>query len=115
MQLENSKPGLSFLLIVLYIYIIYIYIYIYIYILLHHYVSINSRYLFTESFSCLWIDNTQTNCSNEPSDHQKTFLINCVDLLNSVDLLNITWAERELINQLAGNACGGRHRSKASI
>ena len=32
----------------------------------------------------------------------------------SVDLSNTMWAQRELINQLAGNACG-RHKTKTTI
>ena len=69
--------------------------------------------MLTESFSCLWVANTQATCNNEPPRP----LEEVPDTLchpPSVDLSNATWLLNELINQIAVNA-NGSHGSKATI
>ena len=68
---------------------IYIYIYIYIYI--------------------SYPQTTDSNKSPKPSE-----VPNRLYHLSSVDLTNTTWAQKDLINQQAGNAYGS-HGTKATI
>ena len=74
-------------------------VYIYI-LLLRHYVSINKCWSLTESFSCLWVANTQTICSNKSPRPSEVLGRLCYP--SSMDLPNTTWAQRELINQFPG-------------
>ena len=60
--------------------------------------------MFTESFSCFWVANTQATCVNETPRSSEVQERLCHPL--SVTLSKITWTQRELINQQAGNVCG---------
>ena len=81
--------------------------------LLHQYVSINNRYLLTESFSCLSVAGTQITCSNEPFRPSEKVLDELYHS-QSVYISNTTRAHRESINKLPGNTCCC-HRTKAII
>ena len=72
----------------------------------------NICYLLTKSFSCLWVANTWSTCSNQqawPSEE----VLNRLWRPPSMDLSHIAWTQKEFIKRLAENACGS-HGTKAT-